>query len=140
MRHTWLTILTIVLISSCTSAGNEEAAIKHVLDRQVAEWNKGNIDGYMQGYWNNDSLLFIGRKGPKYGYTTTLENYKKAYPDAATMGKLSFSNLKFKKLSGEYYYVTGGWSLEREDSPGGYFTLLFQKVNGKWVIIADHTS
>lgn len=127
-------------MSACGSTNNEEAAIRAVLDKQVAEWNKGNIDGYMQGYWDNDSLVFIGRKGPKYGYNTTLENYKKAYPDAAAMGKLSFANLKFERLSNEYYYVMGGWSLQREDSPGGYFTLLFRKINGKWVIVSDHTS
>lgn len=116
-------------------------AINQVLNTQADAWNTGSIDGYMQGYWNSDSLLFIGSKGPAYGYATTLERYKKSYPDKAAMGTLSFSNLSFYKLSNEYYHVVGAWKLVREkDTPGGYFTLLFKKIKGKWLIVADHTS
>ncbi len=112
-----------------------------VLDKQAAAWNKGDIETYMQGYWNNDSLLFIGSKGPVYGYKPTLERYKKSYPDKQAMGVLNFSALMFKKLSDEYYYVTGKWSLQRDkDNPNGYFTLLFRKMDGKWSIVADHSS
>ncbi len=115
--------------------------INDVLDKQAAAWNKGDIETYMQGYWNHDSLLFIGSKGPVYGYQPTLERYKKSYPDKQAMGVLSFSALTFKKLSDEYYYVTGNWSLQRDkDNPNGYFTLLFRNMNGKWLIVADHSS
>lgn len=135
-------LFAFIILTACKSqtSHNDEAAIINVLNTQAEEWNKGNIDGYMQGYWNSDSLLFIGRKGPKYGYTTTLESYQNGYPDAAAMGILTFSDINLKKLSDEYYYVTGGWALKREDNPGGYFTLLFRKINNKWVIVADHTS
>lgn len=142
MKRIYCILFVFVIFSACKSPvnNNDEAAILKVLNTQANEWNKGNIEGYMQGYWNNDSLLFIGRRGPKYGYTTTLESYKNGYPDAAAMGTLKFSDIKLKKLSDEYYYVTGGWRLEREDNPGGYFTLLFRKISNKWVIVADHTS
>lgn len=115
--------------------------IKDVLDEQATAWNKGDIEAYMQGYWHDDSLLFIGNKGPVYGYKPTLERYKKSYPDKQAMGELSFSELTFKKLSNEYYFVTGKWSLQRDkDNPNGYFTLLFRKIKGKWRIVADHSS
>lgn len=115
--------------------------IKDVLDEQATAWNKGDIEAYMQGYWHDDSLLFIGNKGPVYGYKSTLERYKKSYPDKQAMGELSFSELTFKKLSNEYYFVTGKWSLQRDkDNPNGYFTLLFRKIKGKWRIVADHSS
>lgn len=111
------------------------------MNAQVAAWNNGNIENYMHGYWNNDSLLFIGSKGPKYGYNSTLSNYKKSYPDKAAMGELHFSSLKYNRLSDEYYHVTGAWSLIRaEDNPNGYFTLIFRKIDGNWVIVADHSS
>lgn len=115
--------------------------IADVLHKQAAAWNDGDIDVYMQGYWNNDSLLFIGSKGPVYGYKPTLERYKKSYPDKEAMGMLSFSSLTFKQLSDEYYFVTGRWSLQREkDNPNGYFSLLFRKLDGRWLIVADHSS
>lgn len=137
-----LLFLSVIVWASCSQpAENDIAEISAVLNTQAAEWNKGNIEGYMQGYWNNDSLLFIGSKGPVYGYNNTLQRYKKGYPDKDAMGQLSFSNLSFKKLSNEYYHVTGSWSLMRKgDNPNGYFTLIFRKIDGHWVIVADHSS
>ena len=95
----------------------------------------------MKGYWDNDSLLFIGQNGPKYGYKTTLQNYKKNYPDTVAMGKLSFNILKVQQLSPDYYFVLGKWMLQRSiGNLDGHYTLLFRRINKKWVIISDHSS
>lgn len=109
-------------------------------DQQTA-WSKGDLDGFMQGYWKSDSLMFIGKRGPAYGWQTALDNYKKGYPDKAAMGKLTFRLDKVELLSDRYAFVMGAWSLAREkDAPGGYFTLWFKKINGEWKIVCDHTS
>src|SRR5258705_9012772 len=71
----------------------DESAIRKVLNDQVIAWNNGDIEKFMQGYWKNDSLMFISAKGIKWGWQTTLDNYKKGYPDTITMGKLSFDLL-----------------------------------------------
>lgn len=135
-------VLSLVIFSCNTSSPQDETeAIRTVLNTQAARWNEGDIAGYMQGYWNNDSLLFIGRGGPGYGYQNTLDRYKKGYPDKAAMGELTFSNLSFNRLSDEYYHVTGKYFLERDSNDAsGYFTLIFRKINGAWVIVADHSS
>lgn len=131
----------ITMSTYAQKTNNDVVQITAVLDKQSAAWNEGDIETYMQGYWNNDSLLFIGSKGPVYGYQPTLERYKKSYPDKKAMGVLGFSALSFKKLSDEYFYVTGRWSLQRDkDNPNGYFTLLFRKIEGNWLIVADHSS
>jgi len=120
---------------------NDELKIRRVLDNQTEAWNKGDITGFMLGYWKNDSLMFIGKNGIHWGWQATLENYKKNYPDTAAMGKLSFEIIVVKKLSPEYFYVVGKWMLNR--TPGdlkGHYNLLFRKINGQWLIIADHSS
>jgi hypothetical protein len=95
----------------------------------------------MNGYWQNDSLMFIGKSGVTYGWNNTLKNYKKGYPDTAAMGKLTFTLIQIKKLSKEYYHVTGKWFLKRSIGDiGGHYTLLFRKIKGRWVIISDHSS
>jgi hypothetical protein len=95
----------------------------------------------MIGYWQNDSLLFIGKNGPKYGHQTTLNNYKKGYPDTTAMGKLTSTVISLKKLSHEYYFVVGKWHLTRTiGNIEGHYTLLLQKIKGRWVIVADHSS
>lgn len=130
------------LISITASAQNKnEAAILKMLQAQEKEWNNGNLESFMKGYWHNDSLLFIGKNGPKYGYNVTLENYKKSYPDTARMGKFTSTILSIKKLSKEYYFVVGKWYLKRSvGDVGGHYTLLIRKINGEWVIVADHSS
>ena len=122
-------------------SASDEAAIRQLLARQSADWNRGDIDNFMKGYWENDSLMFIGKSGVTYGWTNTLNNYKKGYPDTASMGKLTFTLLHVKPISKDHYYVTGKWFLKRSiGDVGGHFTLLFRKIKKTWVIVADHSS
>lgn len=134
-------LLLLVTLPSFSQSASDEAAIRTLLGRQVVEWNKGNIAGYLVGYWKSDSLVFIGKNGPTYGYGATLERYKKAYPDAEHMGQLTSTVLRVRLLSAEWAYVTGRWGLKRSAGDlSGYYTLLLRKIRGKWVIIEDHSS
>src|SRR6187401_299847 len=122
-------------------AGGDETEVRNLLAKQNAAWNRGDVDAFMVGYWENDSLMFIGKSGVTYGYKNTLANYKKNYPDTAIMGKLTFTLIQVKQLSAEYFHVTGKYYLTRTmGDASGHFTLLFRKINGKWVIISDHSS
>ena len=134
-------VFFILTTSLAFAQSKNELAIRKILDDQTAAWNRGDIDGFMKGYWENDSLMFIGKSGVTYGWSNTLKNYKKNYPDTATMGKLAFTLIEVKELSKEYYHVTGKWFLKRSIGDiGGHYTLLFRKINGRWVIISDHSS
>ena len=140
MRSVFVALLTIISFS-VFSQTKDETEVRNVLAKQNAAWNRGDVEAFMVGYWENDSLMFIGKSGVTYGYKNTLENYKKNYPDTATMGKLTFTLIKVKQLSPEYFHVTGKYYLTRTiGDASGHFTLLFRKINGKWVIISDHSS
>lgn len=141
MRSLPLVILTFFLIQQTRAQDNDEQAIRKILSDQTIAWNNGNLEAFMKGYWNNDSLMFIGKNGVTYGYQNTLMNYKKNYSNADAMGTLSFDLVKVQRLSSDYYYVVGKWHLKRKiGDAGGHYDLLFKKVNGSWVIIADHSS
>jgi hypothetical protein len=119
----------------------DEISIRKILNDQTKAWNYGNVEEFMRGYWKNDSLMFIGSNGINWGWQKTLENYKRRYPDTAAMGRLSFDIILIKKLSTEFYYVVGKWMLNRSIGDlSGYYNLLFKKIKGQWVIIADHSS
>jgi ketosteroid isomerase-like protein len=141
-------IYTCFLIVAILSGGpaaiaqdKDEAEIRNLLNEQIIAWNKGDIQSFMKGYWQSDSLIFVGKNGPKYGYKTTLENYRKSYPDTSTMGKLSFRLLEVKRLSEIYFSVLGNWYLKRSIGDiQGYFTILIKKIQGKWLIVMDHSS
>jgi ketosteroid isomerase-like protein len=116
-------------------------AILSIMHNQQKAWNEGEIENFMIGYWQSDSLQFIGSSGIQLGWQKTLANYKKSYPNVAAMGKLEFSEIQIKILSDTKAFVIGRWKLTREkDQPKGFFTLLWEKKNGNWVITVDHSS
>src|SRR5687767_8916921 len=112
MKRTLILITGLVLLSITSTFAQSENKIMHVLDKQMKAWNEGNIEEYMQGYWKNDSLKFIGKKGISYGWNNTLQNYKSSYPGKAAMGKLTFKIITLEKLSRKNAYVIGKWSLD----------------------------
>lgn len=123
------------------SQSKDEQEIRRLLATQTQEWNRGDIEGFMQTYWKSDSLMFIGKTGVHFGWQNTLNNYKKSYPDTTAMGKLSFDIITVRKLSPEYYYVVGKWMLQRSIGDlSGHYDLLLKKIKGKWYIISDHSS
>ena len=140
MRSVFFALLTIISFSVFSQTKNE-TEVRNLLAKQNAAWNRGDVDAFMVGYWENDSLMFIGKSGITYGYKNTLANYKKNYPDTTVMGKLTFTLIQVKQLSPEYFHVTGKYYLTRTiGDASGHFTLMFRKINGKWVVISDHSS
>ena len=147
MKNTLITFLLIFLGASVVFAQNtkrdEKAAseIRKVMDAQVAAWNTGDIDGFMQGYWKSPKLLFVSGANVTRGWQPTIERYKKTYDSRAKMGTLTFSDLEVDVLSKDSAAVLGNWALAREkDNPNGKFTLIFRKFKDGWKIIHDHTS
>jgi hypothetical protein len=141
MRNVFLLIIFFSTTGNLYAQSPDERAVLKILDDQTKYWNEGNLDKFVQGYWHHDSLMFIGKSGVTYGFQNTLNNYKRNYSDTAKMGKLAFNIIKVQKLSNEYYFVVGKWSLKRTVGDlDGQYTLLFRKIKNEWVIVADHSS
>ena len=115
--------------------------IRKVMDEQTAAWNRGDVAGFMQGYWNSPQLKFVSGDTVTLGWQPTLERYQKNYDSRAKMGTLTFSDLEITVLSKDAAVVLGNWALQREkDNPKGKFTLIFRKFKDGWRIVHDHTS
>lgn len=120
---------------------NDKNLVLKLLEDQRLAWNRGELKEFMLGYINSDSLLFVGKNGPNYGWDNTLANYQRSYPDKKAMGFLSFNIREVRLISEDYAFVLGAWHLKREkDEPKGFFTLLVKKIKGEWKVIADHSS
>ena len=135
--------LFFLLVSGQTLSAQSRAeqTIRSILDQQTAAWNRGDLEGFMKGYWQSDSLMYIGKSGVTYGYSGTLASYRRNYGDTARMGKLRFELIQVRRLSVRYFHVVGRWSLKRSAGDvGGHYTLLFKKIRGEWVIVSDHSS
>ena len=117
--------------------------INYLMYEQEESWNKGKIEYFMQKYWKNDSLIFIGKSGLKFGWNKTLNNYKKSYSDSKSMGVLNFKNLKCLAINDTTHLISGQWKIHRLDSTkniGGYYSLIWIKKDTVWKIVYDHTS
>jgi hypothetical protein len=115
--------------------------IESLLAKQVEAWNEGNLEKFMETYWNSEKLSFVGSHGPTFGWQQTLNNYKKGYPDKAAMGNLKFTILDISKIDKKTAYVIGRFDLTREiGNLTGYYTLVIQKFGKEWLIVSDHSS
>lgn len=142
LRCQFLLWLTLLNTPGFAQTSTDRKAVLEILKRQTVDWNAGRVDRFMVGYWPSDSLTFVGKAGITYGYAETLANYKKRYPDRASMGTLKFDILQLDFPARNVAYVTGHWHLTRPKlgDTGGHFTLLWRKIKNRWVIVSDHSS
>jgi ketosteroid isomerase-like protein len=134
-------ILGMLISVSSMAQSNDEKIIRNILADQISFWNKGDIPGFMQGYWNSDSLVFVGKNGPTYGYNNTLRNYQKNYPNKDYMGILNFDILSVQPMEKDHFFVIGKFMLQRKvGDASGHFTLILKRINGVWKIVSDHSS
>lgn len=116
-------------------------AVRAILKSQETAWNNADINSFMKGYWQSEKLVFVGSKGPTYGFLNTLERYKASYPNKEAMGTLNFDLLFIEQWDEKTIQVIGKFTLTREnDQPTGFFTLLFRKIDSVWKIVSDHSS
>lgn len=136
-------LLAAELVTAADPADRQaKQAIQKVLDDQEAAWNKGDLEGFMKGYWKSAKLTFISGGDKTTGWQATLERYKKKYQgDGNEMGKLTCDQLEIELLSADAAVVRGRFTLVRsKDKPSGRFTLIMRKLPAGWRIIHDHTS
>jgi len=147
----FLLTLVVTITTVCTVYGQKKEIsstykqsvieITQMLNKDAQYWSEGNIEAFMESYIKSDSLVFVGRRGLTYGWQQTLDNYKKGYPSKEHMGQLRFDLLNFKELAADVFLVIGKYNLKRTvGDASGYFSIILKKIDGRWKIIADHSS
>ena len=136
-----LLILFAVCLTSCsaqTSEAQDKEAILAVMKLQEKAWSANDLEGFMKGYWKNDSLKFFGSSGLTRGWQQTLDNYKKGYPTKEHSGTLNFTIRDISKIDDGSYWVMGEYFLKRKvGDANGVFLIVFKKIVGEWKIVAD---
>lgn len=139
---------TVTRAAGANTPADDEKDIRAVLDAQVVAWNKGDLDGFMAGYWNDEKLTFISGGDITAGWKKTKERYVKRYQaDGKEMGKLTFGELHVETFGPNAAMLRGKFELtfekEKDDkkkSARGRFTLILKKLPDGWKIVHDHTS
>lgn len=143
MRNLMIALCLLLTIpAAMAQTKKDEQEIYQIMNRQSDDWNRGDIKAFMNGYWESDSLMFVGKSGVTYGYKATYENYLKRYPDRAAMGTLKFTFVNISFPEPNVAFLVGKFYLTRPEKGdlSGIYTLLWRKIKGRWVILSDHTS
>ena len=139
-----LVVLLLALMVASARGGDwsHEDAIEDVLQRQAEAWNRGDLEGFMEGYLKGPELVFTSGSQVRRGWQVTYEKYKQRYGTSpATMGTLRFSDLEVHPLGEDSAWVLGRWDLSGSSGEaGGIFTLVMQRVDDLWLVVHDHTS
>jgi ketosteroid isomerase-like protein len=145
-RARWIAITSCMLMAIRAFAAPEQTAnsatqIRSVLQTQQDSWNRGDVDGFMNGYARSESTVFISEATIRRGWQTVRDRYREKYSSRAKMGTLTFSELQITLLSSDSAVASGRWRLKREnDQPHGRFTLILKRLPEGWRIVHDHTS
>lgn len=153
LRSTIISLALIFTVPACTvnlnvndhqllgTVETDQDRVAAVIETQQVAWNAGDIDGFMQGYWQSPDLRFASGGSVTRGWQATRDRYHARYSDRALMGELSFDQLEITMLGDDGSVVHGAWALERaQDRPSGLFTLIFNKIDGDWKIVSDTTT
>jgi ketosteroid isomerase-like protein len=151
-RHSLLAALLLVALLPISLSGQNAAkskkhddkivaAIRAVLDAQSDAWNRGDIEGYMDGYDRSPATEFVGGDTITRGWQLVLDRYRKKYDSRDKMGVLTYSDVEITMLSRDAALVLGRWRLKRaSDEPHGTFSLVFKRTKAGWRIVHDHSS
>jgi beta-aspartyl-peptidase (threonine type) len=145
VRHPAVVALVVVLASPGAARGSPAevaAAARAVLDAQVEAWNRGDLEGFMAGYWRSPDLVFCSGATVTKGWDETLARYRERYQSEGEMGRLRFDSVEVIPLGEDAALARGAWRLQTSDGkePHGLFTLLLRRQDGAWRIVHDHTS
>lgn len=155
MVRLFLAISALLLVSACATDGkgpapistgqtanqSEVGQIEALLMAQDKAWNVGDIDAFMDGYWNSPELRFASGGTVTNGWSETNKRYHERYDTRAKMGRLTTSEYEIILLSPDAAVAHGRWRLDREsDTPSGLYTLILGKFDGQWKITSDTTT
>ena len=143
LRFLALIVFVIPSVLFAQSTTPESREIRAVLDKQVADWNRGDMEAFVTGYKNSPDILFIGSSISR-GYAQMVETYRKNYGTKEKMGTLSFSQVEVQPLDERFATVTGHFHLERTVAGGGnadgHYLLVFEKTPDGWKVVRDDTT
>lgn len=156
-RLVWCALIAVLTLPAWAQGGKatedkagDKAAIRALMEAQVAAWNKGDVTDFMKSYEDSPETTFVGAASVNKGFQPILSRYKANYSTREQMGTLTFKDMDIRLLpssSGavEYAVVTGKFHLERkargaQTKDDGIFSLVWRKGPDGWKIVLDHTA
>jgi beta-aspartyl-peptidase (threonine type) len=135
--------LAALLVGIGRADDDGEAAVRRLLDKQVEDWNRKDLDGFLEGYLHGPGVVFQSGAERFDGFEALRTRYRKSYQaEGREMGRLAFTSLEVVVLGPDAALARGRFQLSMSDGkqPTGLFTLILRKRPEGWRIVHDHTS
>lgn len=143
MRRGWWVAGVLALLACESPAGDPQAEIEAMLQRSAADWNRGDLAGFMSDYARDSSLSYVSGRGVLYGWQALYDRYERSFfAPGKSHDSVTFTDLRVRSLDDELALATARFQLSRGDSvvASGPFTLILEKRDARWRIIHDHSS
>ena len=120
-------------------------AVERLLAEQVAAWNAGDLERFMDVYWRSDDLRFVSNQETMQGWRRTLESYVERYGGAdvgpGSLGRLELEDLDVKLITDDVAITVGSYKVSQNGAESnGVFSLVMRNIDGAWRIVHDHSS
>ena len=145
VRWAWSAAVTALVACSASRvvAGDPQAEIAAMMRRSAADWNRGDLAGFMSDYAHDSLTSYVNAGHVQYGWQKLYDRYQAVYfAPGKARDSLAFEEMSVRPLASHLALCTARFKLLRRDSvtASGPFTLLLAKRNGRWQILHDHTS
>ncbi len=144
MRGTWCVVIAVAACSAPgVPMGDPPKEIVAMLTRSAADWNRGDLEGFMSDYAHDSLTGYMSGGHVQYGWQALHDRYQANYfAPGKSRDSLTFEEMRVRTLTPDFAYVTARFRLIRRDSvvASGPFTLVVQKQGDRWRILHDHTS
>ena len=145
MRTSWWLLALAAVCSAQQSPGNPQAEIAAMLERSAADWNRGDLAGFMSDYANDSLTSYVSGGHVLYGWRRLFDRYQTTYfAPGKTRDSLAFEEVHVRPLAPDWALCTARFKLLKAGggpvTASGPFTLVLQKRAGRWRILHDHTS
>ena len=144
-RASYVVMLSLAIACSAPrqNLGDPPVEISQMLQRSAADWNRGDLDGFMSDYAKDSLTSYVSGAHVQYGWQALYDRYQRVYfAPGKSRDSLSFDSVRVRALTPDLAYATARFKLSRRDSvvASGPFTLVLQRQGDRWRILHDHTS
>ena len=124
------------------NAASIRTEIVRMMDSSAAAWNRGDLDRFMEDYAPDTTTTFVGSKGILRGRAAIKQAYAPRFAPGGMRDSLSFENVEVDVLAKDVVHTIAYYKLMRGDSTTarGPTSLVMRKMNGRWLIVHDHSS
>jgi len=143
----WTAGLGAALLLACSAPkvvpGDPQAEIVAMLQRSAADWNRGDLAGFMNDYAKDSLTSYVSSGHVQYGWQALHDRYQTTYfAPGKFRDSLTFGEVRVRPLTLDLALCTARFELRRglTVTASGPFTLLLQKRGDRWQILHDHTS